>query len=109
MNMDTDATGGFRKFNFLLQNPPFPPETFGNLLLLYTKYGYYDLAADILADNSHLTFKFLGQELYEYLEATIMVTTSPEEAYRKYDELTEKHIVQLRKLTKSINDSKIAR
>ncbi|GMI00946.1 hypothetical protein TrLO_g12175 [Triparma laevis f. longispina] len=109
MNMDTDATGGFRKLNFLLQNPPFPPETFGNLLLLYTKYGYYDLAADILADNAHLTFKFLSQELYEYLEATIMVTTSPEEAYRKYDELTEKHIVQLRKLTKSINDSKIAR
>lgn len=79
MNMDTDATGGFRKLNFLLQNPPFPPETFGNLLLLYTKYGYYDLAADILADNAHLTFKFLSQELYEYLEATIMVTTSPEE------------------------------
>mmetsp|Transcript_16108 Transcript_16108/g.32071 ORF Transcript_16108/g.32071 Transcript_16108/m.32071 type:complete len:646 (+) Transcript_16108:16-1953(+) len=109
MTMDSDATQGFRKLNFLLSNPPFPPETFGNLLLLYTKFGYYDLAADILADNAHLTFKFLTQELYEYLEATIMVTTSPEEAYRKYDELTEKHIVQLRKLTKSINDSKIAR
>ena len=36
------------------------------------------------------------QELYEYLDATIMVTTSPEEAYRKYDDLTNKHIDQLR-------------
>ncbi len=109
MHMDADANGGFKKLNFILSNPPFPPETFGNLLLLYSKFGYYDLAADILADNSHLTYKFLSPELYEYLDATIMVTTSPEEAYRKYDELTEKHIVQLRKLTKSINDSKIAR
>jgi len=109
MHMEEDPTAGFRKLNFLLANPPFPPETFGNLLLLYCKYGYYDLAADILAENSHLTYKFLTPELFEYLDATIMVTTSPEEAYRKYDELTEKHIAQLRRLTKSINDSKIAR
>ena len=109
MHMDDDATGGFRKLTFLLQHPPFPPETFGNLLLLHCKYNYYDLAADILAENSHLTYKFLSNELYEYLDATIMVTTSPEEAYRKYDDLTEKHIVHLRNLTKSINDSRMAR
>ena len=36
---------------------PFPPETFGNLLLLYCKYEYYDLAADVLAENAHLTYK----------------------------------------------------
>lgn len=34
INMDVDPTGGFKKLNFLLQSPPFPPETFGNLLLL---------------------------------------------------------------------------
>jgi len=65
MYMEDDATAGFRKLNFLLSNPPFPPETFGNLLLLHCKYGYYDLAADILAENSHLTYKFLSQELFE--------------------------------------------
>lgn len=52
--------------------PPFPPETFGNLLLLYCKYGYYDLAADVLAENAHLTFKYLSQDLFEYLDATII-------------------------------------
>ena len=96
MYMEDDATAGFRKLNFLLSNPPFPPETFGNLLLLHCKYGYYDLAADILAENSHLTYKFLSQELFEYLDATIMISTSPEEAYRKYDILTTKHIEKLR-------------
>ena len=51
MNMTTEATAGFRKLNYLLSNPPFPPETFGNLLLLHCKYGHYDFAADILAEN----------------------------------------------------------
>lgn len=63
--------------NFLIQNPPFPPETFANLLLLYIKHELYDLAADILAENTHLTFKYLSQELFEFLDATIMVQTSP--------------------------------
>ncbi|RHZ01131.1 hypothetical protein DYB31_015387, partial [Aphanomyces astaci] len=34
MNMDVDPNSGFKKLNFLLQNPPFPVETFSNLLLL---------------------------------------------------------------------------
>lgn len=49
--MEEDPTAGFRKLNFLLSNPPFPPETFGNLLLLHCNYGYHELAADILAEN----------------------------------------------------------
>ena len=51
--MDTDPTGGFKKLNFLLQSPPFPPETFANLLLLYCKptHAFYDLAADVIAEN----------------------------------------------------------
>jgi len=109
IHMDDDPTAGFRKLNFLLSTPPFPPETFGNLLLLHCKYEYYDLAADILAENSHLTYKFLTPELYEYLDATIMVQTSPEEAYRKYDDLTNKHIENLRKLTKSIQDARMSK
>ena len=38
MNMENNATTGFTKMQFLLQQNPFPPETFGNLLLLYVKY-----------------------------------------------------------------------
>jgi len=46
--------------NFLLLNPPFPPETFPNLLLLYIKNNLYDLAADVLAENVDLTYKCLS-------------------------------------------------
>ena len=38
MNMESLPAQGFRKLNFLIQNPPFPPETFANLLLLYCKH-----------------------------------------------------------------------
>jgi len=49
MHMEEDPTQGFKKMNFLLSRPPFPPETFGNLLLLYCKYSYYDLAGETVA------------------------------------------------------------
>lgn len=38
MNIEQEPTEGFKKLNFLLSNPPFPPETFPNLILLYCKY-----------------------------------------------------------------------
>jgi hypothetical protein len=41
MHMEEEPTEGFKKMNWLVGQPPFPPETFGNLLLLYCKYAYY--------------------------------------------------------------------
>lgn len=106
---EDDPTAAFRKLSYLLANPPYPPETFGNLLLLHCKYQNYDIAAGLLAENGHLTFKYLSQELYEYLDASIMLPTSVEEAYRKFDELAGKYIEKLRKLTKLITEARLAR
>ena len=36
--MDTEPNSGFKKLNFLLSQPPFPNETFSNLVILYCKY-----------------------------------------------------------------------
>lgn len=38
MNMDSRPSEGFEKLSFLMQQPPFPPVCFGNLLLLYCKH-----------------------------------------------------------------------
>ncbi|XP_035726099.1 tetratricopeptide repeat protein 30A-like isoform X2 [Vespa mandarinia] len=107
LNMDTKPSEGFEKLQFLLQQNPFPPETFANVLLLYCKYQYYDLAADVLAENVHLTYKYLTPYLYDFLDALITQQTSPEEAYRKFDDLANKHTETLRKATKQVQEARL--
>ncbi|GAB6033191.1 Tetratricopeptide repeat protein 30A [Chamberlinius hualienensis] len=106
MNMEAKPTEGFEKLQFLLQQSNYPPETFGNLLLLYCKYEYYDLAADILAENAHLTYKLLSAYMYDFLDALITQQTSPEEAFRKFDIIAAKHTEQLRKITKTVQEAR---
>jgi tetratricopeptide repeat protein 30 len=106
MQMEENPTEGFRKLNFLLSQNSSPPETFGNVLLLYCKYSYYDLAADVLAENSDLTFKVMNQHDYEFLDALILAQNSPEDAYRRFDELSAKHVEVLRRTTKGIQDAR---
>ena len=99
-----EVTSGLRKLNFLLSNPPFPKETFLNLLLLYCQHEYYDPAADIMAENSHLTSSILSKEMYEYLNAIILINTSPEEAYQKFEELSLNRQDKLQKITKELTN-----
>ena len=47
-----------------------------NLLLLYIKYNYYHMAADVMAEKMHLINKALTHELYEFLDSCIMTQTS---------------------------------
>ncbi|XP_063978262.1 intraflagellar transport protein 70A [Diachasmimorpha longicaudata] len=107
INMDTKPAEGFEKLQFLLQQNPFPPETFANLLILYCKYQYYDLAADVLAENADLTWKYLTPYLYDFLDALITQQTAPEEAYRKLDDLANKHCEALRKATKQVQEARL--
>ncbi|KAM9393797.1 intraflagellar transport protein 70A isoform 2-T2 [Pholidichthys leucotaenia] len=109
VNMDSKPSEGFEKLAFLLQQPSFPPVTFGNLLLLYCKHEYYDLAADVLAENAHLTYKFLSPYMYEFLDALLTCQTAPEEAFRKFDEMIGKLTEQLRKLAKQLQEARLAR
>lgn len=106
MNMEKNPTEGFEKFQFLLQQNPFPISTFGNLLSLYCKYQYYDLAADVLAENVHLTYKYLTPYLFQFLDAVITQQTSAEEAFRKFDDMAIQHTETLRKLTKQVQESR---
>ncbi|KAM6914423.1 intraflagellar transport protein 70A isoform 2-T2 [Lycodopsis pacificus] len=109
VNMDTKPSEGFEKLAFLLQQPSFPPVTFGNLLLLYCKHEYFDLAADVLAENTHLTYKFLSPYMYQFLDALLTCQTAPEEAFRKFDEMNGKLTEQLRKLAKQVQEARLAR
>jgi tetratricopeptide repeat protein 30 len=99
INMDLDVNAGFDKLQFLLQQNPCPPETFGNLLLLYCKYEHFDLAADVLAENSHLTYKQLSPYMYDFLYATITRQTSAEDGFRKLEAIAKIETNSLRKLS----------
>lgn len=44
--------------------------------------------------------------MYEFLDALITKQTSPEEAYRKFDEIAAKHTETLRKLTKTVQEAR---
>ena len=107
--IDQNPNQGFKKLNFLLQNPPFPPETFSNLLLLYCKHQCFDLAADVLAENSDLTFKCINADEFEYIDALILQRTSKEAAFQKFQDISDKHIDKLRKLTKKIQDARLSK
>ncbi|KAI9159576.1 hypothetical protein H9P43_008916 [Blastocladiella emersonii ATCC 22665] len=106
VHMDTEPATGFEKLIFLLQQVPCPPETFGNLLLLYLKFEYYDAAADLLAENSGLARAVLSRYLYDFLEAVLLKTASPEDSFKKLDDMGQKNVEQLRRLSKGVQDAR---
>ncbi|KAJ1560162.1 Tetratricopeptide repeat protein 30A [Cladochytrium tenue] len=105
-HMDVDPTSGFEKLNFLLQQPPTPPEALGNLLLLYVKYGYTDLAADLMAEHPGVAAGVLEPYLVEFLEATLLRQTAHEEAYKRFDDISSRHVDVLRKLTRRVQEAR---
>ena len=106
-NIDQDATGAFEKLTFLLSQTPCPPETFGNLLILYIKYEYYDIAADLLAESGPFYSQTVSSYLFEFLEACILKQTSPENGFQKLDEMVNRHLDTLRKLTKKVQEARV--
>lgn len=75
INPTPAATGNieeaFEKLQFLLQQDLFPAETFYNLLLLYCRTDRHEIAADILAENTELTYKYLTPVLNRILAVKI--------------------------------------
>lgn len=67
-------------------------------------YQYYDLAADVMAENAHLTYKCLSPYLYDYIDAILTWQTSPEEAFRKLEVISTRQTDKLRKLTKLVQE-----
>ena len=110
INNTININQGFKKLNFLITQKSFPPETFQDLLISYIKHDLYDLAADVLAENSHLHELYLNNELYDLLDAIITSQSSQNNDkninIEKFEILGNKHIENLRNLTKKLNEAK---
>ncbi|ETN61471.1 tetratricopeptide repeat domain 30A [Anopheles darlingi] len=109
----TDPVGGgagLRRLAFLLElgPPTCPQETFANLLLLCCKHEMYDTAADILAEHTHLTYKYLSPYLYDLLDALITAQSTPEEAEQKLGTLANSIGGRLRSLAAKVQECRSA-
>ena len=73
MNIDENIPDAMRKLNFLLHNSLFPPESFQNLLFLYCKHSFFDLANELMIENPKLCETLLDKNDYAFLRT--LVTT----------------------------------
>jgi tetratricopeptide repeat protein 30 len=67
---------------------------------------YYDYAADLLAENTDMTFKYMDSYIYEFIEAKIVQQTAPEAAFKKFEDLAGTLIEQLRRLVKEVQENR---
>lgn len=104
--MESDPSAAFEKMIFLLQQVPCPPETFGNIILLYLKFEYYDAAADLLAENEDMARVVLSKYIYDLFSAILLRSASKEDSFKKLDEIGLKHVEQLRKLSKKVQEAR---
>jgi tetratricopeptide repeat protein 30 len=72
----------------------------------YCKFEYFTFAADLLAENTDLALKTMGQPMMDFLEAYLLCATSKEEAYRKFDDLCKVNADILRRLMRDVEDSR---
>ncbi|KAF6262654.1 hypothetical protein COO60DRAFT_1268016 [Scenedesmus sp. NREL 46B-D3] len=110
--MARDPGAGFKKLNFLLSSGAFPRETFANLLLLYCapQHGFFDLAADVMAENPATAAAWWTRwDLVELLQCLINGRHQPEASLQQLDELAGRHVEGLRALTKAIQDARLGR
>jgi len=108
VNIEKDPDDSFKKLNFLLKNPPCPPEALANLLILYCKYEQYDLAHDVLSENEDLKMKYLTEEEISYISALSMMRNSKEASYESLEKLAKIYRDSIAKQFKLIKDYKNA-
>jgi tetratricopeptide repeat protein 30 len=64
----------------------------------------YDTAADVLAEHTTLTYKYLSPYLYDLLDALITAQAAPEEAEQKLSVLATTLAGRLRSLAAKVQE-----
>ncbi|KFD61179.1 hypothetical protein M514_05864 [Trichuris suis] len=71
VRMANEPMEGFAKLQFLCGQTRFPPEALVNLLFVCCKYGFQDIASDVMAENSDLLSSYLSQVCFHELITAI--------------------------------------
>jgi hypothetical protein len=75
--VNENSAESIKKMNYLLRNSVFPPETFHNLLFLYCKYFFFDLANELMNENPKFCEKLLERDDFEYINSLILQQSNP--------------------------------
>lgn len=84
---EKETESSFEKLRFLLANPPFPPVTFQNLLLLYCQHDLSELAADLIANNPQLTSDLVEEDFIQFTR--VLSIGDEEEALKQLESMSE--------------------
>jgi tetratricopeptide repeat protein 30 len=84
---EKETESSFEKLRFLLANPPFPPVTFQNLLLLYCQHDLSELAADLIANNPQLASDLVEEDFIQFTRS--LSTGDEEETLKQLESMSE--------------------
>jgi tetratricopeptide repeat protein 30 len=96
--VNENSADSIKKLNHLLRDCLFPPETFQNLLFLYWKYYFYDLASELIQENPKFCQKLIEKDDLEYINTLILQQSDPKKAVVKYQELLNEYRVAIANL-----------
>ena len=99
-----NSADSIKKMSHLLRDWLFPPETFQNLLFLYWKYYFYDIASELIAENPKFCQKLIEKDDYDYIATLIIQQTDPKLACVKYQELLNEYRINITNLKSKLNE-----
>jgi tetratricopeptide repeat protein 30 len=105
VNIEEDPSIGIHKLELLLSNHPYPRETLGNLLTMYTRHGQDHLAAEVFEANNSLAQELLPSDLYAYFNAAMMSLSCPDDAIVLLKTQTARHADNVRAAKKGISEA----
>ncbi|CAI2360637.1 unnamed protein product [Moneuplotes crassus] len=99
-----NSAESIKKMNHLLNECLFPPETFQNLLFLYCKYFFYDLANELIHENPKYCQKLIEKDDLEYISTLILQQRDPKEACINYQKLLNEYRISITNLKSKLED-----
>jgi len=102
VGVNDNCAESIRKLDELLHSTGAPPETFQNLIHLYCKYRFFDLANDMLRTKANLASKYIQRDEFEYIKALIQEEKQPEEAIKQYDTIIASYRKRLDSIAKKL-------
>ncbi|CDW79337.1 tpr domain containing protein [Stylonychia lemnae] len=100
--VNQNSAESIKKLNYLLNNSLFPPETFQNLLFLYCKYFFFDLANELIQENPKFCESLLEKDDFDYIQTMILQQQDPNGAIKHFQTILDYYKGQIQQSNQEI-------